>query len=203
MTILLFINDKHGLHFVRLHLDRKRSAFVRHERVKQLLIEIRAKDAQERLVPLKYRRRRLWRRVVKAENAVKVRRHRQPVGDVSISKAAVLPERIRRFDFLMNYNRGDLMMLAAGVVWALYSIIGKKLPVPPITATTCSVFFSLLLWPFAFFYPFPADHISAAGLAGLVYICLFPSILSFLFWNISVQKVGPSHAGVYLNYPWC
>ncbi|MGG2989487.1 MULTISPECIES: DMT family transporter [Geobacillus] len=60
-------------------------------------------------------------------------------------------------------------------------------------------FFSLLLWPFAFFYPFPADHISAAGLAGLVYICLFPSILSFLFWNISVQKVGPSHAGVYLN----
>ncbi|KYD22341.1 hypothetical protein ABEO46_10535 [Geobacillus stearothermophilus] len=51
-----------------------------------------------------------------------------------------MPERIRRFDFLMNYNRGDLMMLAAGVVWALYSIIGKKLPVPPITATTCSVF---------------------------------------------------------------
>ncbi|WP_233434061.1 DMT family transporter [Geobacillus sp. FSL K6-0789] len=100
----------------------------------------------------------------------------------------------------MNYNRGDLMMLAAGVVWALYSIIGKKLPVPPITATTCSVFFSLLLlWPFAFLYPFPADHISAAGLAGLIYICLFPSILSFLFWNISVQKVGPSHAGVYLN----
>ncbi|WP_231578676.1 EamA family transporter [Geobacillus kaustophilus] len=57
----------------------------------------------------------------------------------------------------------------------------------------------LLLWPFAFFYPFPADHVSAAGLAGVAYICLFPSVLSFLFWNISVQKVGPSHAGVYLN----
>ena len=69
MTILLFINDKHGLHFVRLHLDRKRSAFVRHERVKQLLIEIRAKDAQERLVPLKYRRRRLWRRVLTLHTA--------------------------------------------------------------------------------------------------------------------------------------
>ncbi|KAF0995447.1 DMT family transporter [Geobacillus sp. TFV-3] len=102
--------------------------------------------------------------------------------------------------FQSDYNRGDLMMLAAGVVWALYSIIGKKLPVPPITATTCSVFFSLLLlWPFAFFYPFPADHVSTAGLAGISYIFLFPSVLSFLFWNISVQKVGPSHAGVYLN----
>lgn len=102
--------------------------------------------------------------------------------------------------FRTDYNRGDLMMLAAGVVWALYSIIGKKLPVPPITATACSVFFSLLLlWPFAFFYPFPADQLSAAGIAGVAYICLFPSVLSFLFWNVSVQKVGPSHAGVYLN----
>ncbi|KQB93639.1 cysteine transporter [Geobacillus sp. PA-3] len=102
--------------------------------------------------------------------------------------------------FQTNYNRGDLMMLAAGVVWALYSIIGKKLPVPPITATACSVFFSLIiLWPFAMLYPFPSDQLSAAGFAGITYICLFPSVLSFLFWNVSVQKVGPSHAGVYLN----
>ncbi|WPZ19706.1 DMT family transporter [Geobacillus subterraneus] len=102
--------------------------------------------------------------------------------------------------FRTDYNRGDLMMLAAGVVWALYSIIGKKLPVPPITATACSVFFSLfMLWPFAILYPFPADQLSAIGFAGITYICLFPSVLSFLFWNISVQKVGPSHAGVYLN----
>jgi len=102
--------------------------------------------------------------------------------------------------FQTTYNRGDLMMLAAGIVWALYSIIGKKLPVPPITATACSVFFSLLmLWPFALFYPFPADRLSSIGFVGVAYICLFPSVLSFLFWNISVQKVGPSHAGVYLN----
>jgi drug/metabolite transporter (DMT)-like permease len=28
---------------------------------------------------------------------------------------------------------------------------------------------------------------------------LFPSVCSFVFWNMAVKKVGPGHAGVYLN----
>lgn len=99
-----------------------------------------------------------------------------------------------------SYNRGDLMMLLAGVVWALYSIIGKKLAVPPITATACSVFFSiLLLFPFLFLQPLPLVELSGKGWIGIIYICLFPSVFSFLFWNMSVKKVGPSYAGIYLN----
>lgn len=102
--------------------------------------------------------------------------------------------------FQTSYNRGDLMMLIAGVVWALYSIIGKKLAVPPITATTCSVFFSIiLLFPFLFFQPIPLAELSGKGWIGISYICLFPSVFSFLFWNLSVKKVGPSYAGIYLN----
>jgi drug/metabolite transporter (DMT)-like permease len=102
--------------------------------------------------------------------------------------------------FQTSYNRGDLMMLLAGVVWALYSIIGKQLAVPPITATTCSVFFSIiLLLPFLCLQPFPLAEVSKTGIIGISYICLFPSVLSFLFWNIAVKKVGPSYAGVYLN----
>jgi drug/metabolite transporter (DMT)-like permease len=99
-----------------------------------------------------------------------------------------------------SYNRGDLMMLLADVVWALYSIIGKKLTVPPITATTCSVFFSiLLLFPFLFSQPLPLSELSGKGWIGVGYICLFPSVFSFLFWNMSVKKVGPGYAGIYLN----
>ncbi|SFA52247.1 Uncharacterized membrane protein [Parageobacillus thermantarcticus] len=102
--------------------------------------------------------------------------------------------------FQTSYNRGDLMMLLAGVVWALYSIIGKKLAVPPITATACSVFFSiLLLFPFLFLQPLPLAELSEEGWIGIIYICLFPSVFSFLFWNMSVKKVGPSYAGIYLN----
>jgi drug/metabolite transporter (DMT)-like permease len=102
--------------------------------------------------------------------------------------------------FQTSYNRGDLMMLLAGVVWALYSIIGKKLAVPPITATACSVFSSIvLLFPFLFLQPFPLAGLSGKGWIGISYICLFPSVFSFLFWNLSVKKVGPSYAGIYLN----
>lgn len=102
--------------------------------------------------------------------------------------------------FQTSYNRGDLMMLIAGVVWALYSIIGKKLAVPPITATTCSVFFSIiLLFPFLFLQPIPLAGLSGKGWIGISYICLFPSVFSFLFWNMAVKKVGPSYAGIYLN----
>lgn len=103
--------------------------------------------------------------------------------------------------FQTSYNRGDLMMLIAGVVWALYSIIGKRLSVPPITATTCSAFFSIvLLIPFLFFDTFPLSGLSKRGIIGISYISLFPSVLSFLFWNTSVKKVGPSYAGIYLNF---
>ncbi|MED5051350.1 DMT family transporter [Anoxybacillus rupiensis] len=105
------------------------------------------------------------------------------------------------FIFQANYNLGDLMMLLAGVVWALYSIMGRKLAVPPITATAFSVFFSIVtLLPFMFFHPFSLHELSKGGSIGILYISLFPSVLSFLFWNVSVKKVGPSYAGIYLNF---
>ncbi|WP_027409428.1 DMT family transporter [Anoxybacteroides tepidamans] len=105
-----------------------------------------------------------------------------------------------QFVFQTSYNRGDLMMLLAGIVWALYSIIGKKLAIPPITATTCSVFFSIvLLIPFLFFWPFPLGSLDKNAIIGTLYISIFPSVISFLLWNISVKKLGPSYAGIYLN----
>ncbi|MGG3998735.1 DMT family transporter [Anoxybacillus kestanbolensis] len=102
--------------------------------------------------------------------------------------------------FQTTYNRGDLMMIAANLVWVFYSIIGKRLAVPPITATACSVFLSVIfLFPFLFLQPFDITQLSARGMTGIIYMWLFPSVCSFVFWNMAVKKVGPSHAGVYLN----
>lgn len=102
--------------------------------------------------------------------------------------------------FQTTYNRGDLMMMGANLVWVFYSIIGKRLDVPPITATACSALLSVfLLLPFLFIYPFDIAQLSVRGITGIIYMWLFPSVCSFIFWNMSVKKVGPSHAGVYLN----
>ncbi|MDQ0163030.1 DMT family transporter [Aeribacillus alveayuensis] len=102
--------------------------------------------------------------------------------------------------FQTSYNLGDLMMVGANLVWVFYSIIGKRLAVPPITATACSALLSVFfLLPFLFLYPFDITQLSARGITGIIYMWLFPSVCSFIFWNMSVKKVGPSHAGVYLN----
>jgi drug/metabolite transporter (DMT)-like permease len=102
--------------------------------------------------------------------------------------------------FQTTYNRGDLMMIAANLFWVFYSIIGKRLAVPPITTTACSVLLSVIfLFPFLVLQPFDMTQLSVRGITGIIYMWLFPSVCSFVFWNMSVKKVGPSHAGVYLN----
>jgi hypothetical protein len=48
--------------------------------------------------------------------------------------------------FQLNYNKGDLLMILAILVWTFYSIIGKKLKnIPIISATAVSVFLGLIL----------------------------------------------------------
>ncbi|WP_409303410.1 DMT family transporter [Peribacillus sp. SCS-155] len=99
-----------------------------------------------------------------------------------------------------NYNLGDLLMLAAILVWTVYSIVGRRTKhIPPISATAVSVVFALiLLLPFilASGIQLPSQKES---LIGIIYMGIFPSVGSFIFWNISVREIGPSKAGVYLN----
>ncbi len=100
-----------------------------------------------------------------------------------------------------EYNKGDILMLAAVVIWTLYSIIGRRLTtVPPITATAVSALFaSLILAPFAIAQGIDVTKIGPLALSGILYIAIFPSICSFVFWNMSVRAVGISQAGIFLN----
>ncbi len=98
-------------------------------------------------------------------------------------------------------NRGDLLMLAAITVWTVYSILGKRLTkVPPITATACSALMAtLILAPFALYQGISFDHVSGLALVGVLYIVLFPSVGSFIFWNLGVREIGAGRAGIFLN----
>ncbi|PLT29710.1 DMT family transporter [Peribacillus deserti] len=102
--------------------------------------------------------------------------------------------------FQLDYNQGDLIMLAVILVWTLYSIIGRKIRhIPPISATAASVLIALgLLLPFVL----TADlnySFSSQALTGIIYIGIFPSVGSFIFWNISINHIGASKAAIYLN----
>lgn len=100
----------------------------------------------------------------------------------------------------IDYNQGDLLMLLAILVWTIYSILGRKIrSAPPISVTALSALFGLvMLLPFVFVKGIhvPVTHETVIG---ILYMGIFPSVGSFIFWNASIRQIGVSRAGIYLN----
>lgn len=105
------------------------------------------------------------------------------------------PERI----FNLSVNSGELLMIGAIVVWGIYTIIARRLDVPPIAATAVQVAMAAVtLAPFAL-----ALHVrlpdAPAEAWSLAYIAAFPSLGAYLFWNLALKTTPPGTAGNYLN----
>lgn len=101
--------------------------------------------------------------------------------------------------FTADYNVGGLFMLGAVAVWTAYTVLGRTLTTPPVTsAAVQSMIAAVLLAPVALTVGGPVT-LDTAGWWGVAYICLFPSVLSLMLWNISVKKIGADRAGIYLN----
>ena len=101
--------------------------------------------------------------------------------------------------FSMRFNIGDLLMLVAISVWSIYTIIGRKLDVPPITATAIqATMVAVALAPFAIAggVTWPAE--ASVGLS-VVFIAVVPSIGAYVLWNLALKQVSPTTAGLYLN----
>jgi drug/metabolite transporter (DMT)-like permease len=100
----------------------------------------------------------------------------------------------------LNFNSGDLIMILVVILWSFYSIIGKKLTTPPITATAISTLFAIvILTPFIFLEGIAISEVSYFSTTGIIYMAIFPCVLSFIFWNLSVKAIGVSKTGVSLN----
>ncbi len=101
--------------------------------------------------------------------------------------------------FTRTPNTGDVLMVGAIVVWSLYTIVGRGLPVPPITATAVQgTIVAVLLAPGALLSgaSWPAD--AGVGWA-VIFIAIFPSIGSYVLWNAALKSIPPSRAGLFLN----
>jgi drug/metabolite transporter (DMT)-like permease len=102
--------------------------------------------------------------------------------------------------FSIDYNLVDLLMLLAILVWIIYSMIGRKMKgIPPISATAVSAVLRLfILLPFLLasdiHYP-----LSKQATIGILYMGIFPSVGSFIFWNVAILQIDASRAGIYLN----
>jgi len=103
-----------------------------------------------------------------------------------------------------QWSQGDLWVLAAVLVWALYSLFLRWRPVElePMT------FLGFIL-PFGTLAIFPlwlwelstgaVTVVSQESLLAIAYVGVFPSVFSYLLWNRGVAEVGANRAGHFIH----
>ena len=103
-----------------------------------------------------------------------------------------------------HFNRGDLWLITAMVLWAFYTIVLRRRP-PELSAT--GFLTAMLLLSLPFLLPFYLWEFSQRGgfaltpatVAALAYYGTIPSIVAYLFWNRGVAQVGPNKAGLFVH----
>lgn len=100
----------------------------------------------------------------------------------------------------LRFNFGDLLMLGAIACWTAYTILGKRLKgVKPIAATAAqAAIIVVLMTPVVALTGLKLPS-TPAGAASLLYIAVFPSVLSYVLWNLAMTRVDPGNAGAFLN----
>lgn len=104
----------------------------------------------------------------------------------------------------VSFNRGDLLVLVAAMLWAIYSANLKRYPqgLHPLAYQSGIVLFGLLvLFPLYLLelYSGKVMHVTAASVGAILYVAVFASILAFIFWNRAVRTVGANKAGPFIH----
>lgn len=106
---------------------------------------------------------------------------------------------------LSALNTGDLLALAAVFLYSGYATFLRKAPVLH-HLTLLSVLFAVgaasLAFPYALHLLFNGMAMpSAAAVAALLYVGIFPSLASYALFNRAVALIGSARAGIYMNLP--
>ncbi|MBF0232797.1 MAG: DMT family transporter [Desulfamplus sp.] len=105
--------------------------------------------------------------------------------------------------FSLVVNSGDLLTFTAVVSWSIYSVLLKymKLSIDPVAFLTITIITGL-----PFILPFYLWELSEYGLftvniknlSIILFLGIFPSIVSYLCWNEGVKRAGPNMASIFL-----
>jgi drug/metabolite transporter (DMT)-like permease len=103
-----------------------------------------------------------------------------------------------------RFNIGDLWMLLAVFVWAVYSLLLRRRPadLPSSVALAASIVAALALMIPILILIAPKDvaaFASAPVLLSVGYIAIFASVIAFLFWSYGVSQLGPARAGQFVQ----
>ncbi|SHO56282.1 DMT family transporter [Vibrio quintilis] len=109
---------------------------------------------------------------------------------------------------LNNLSRGDLWAMGSALSWALYcSFLRKKNKQIPgnVFVAVSAVIGAIILIPVITLYLISVPSVdvssySQAGfLTGLLYLVIFPSWLSYVFWNRGITEIGATRGEIYTH----
>lgn len=104
----------------------------------------------------------------------------------------------------LNLNVGDVWMLGAVLVWAVYTVglawrpagVHPMLMLAAMTLVGLAVLTPAYLWELA---QGKAINVHFGSLASLAYVGIFPSFLGYIFYNRGVAEVGPNRASLFIH----
>ncbi len=110
------------------------------------------------------------------------------------------PARLAR----LSLNIGDVMILVAMAIYALYSTLLRRRPAVSSLSFLASTLGlgALLLAPVALAEALSGARfapLTSGSLAALVYVVLFPSIIAYLCFNRGVELIGANRAGPFFH----
>lgn len=95
---------------------------------------------------------------------------------------------------------GDFWMLLMTVVFGIYGVLQtQKIDIPPLTLLATMIFIGVLILIPIFtvtLFVDPIQHVPAEAIMMIVYLGMFPSIISYLCWNIALSKIGALKTGL-------
>jgi drug/metabolite transporter (DMT)-like permease len=103
----------------------------------------------------------------------------------------------------LRFNPGDLILLAAAVAWAFYSVFARRVMRhrSPVAATALSCFLCVPILVAATL--FELQHIPLnlrlETIAAIAHICVVPTIFGYWSWNRAVLALGAGGAMVFYN----
>jgi drug/metabolite transporter (DMT)-like permease len=103
----------------------------------------------------------------------------------------------------LQFSHGDLLLLAGGFCWAVYSVVPRlyvrglgalqMAGVSIVLGVLTMLVFALLAVPAALVLPPPATW------PALAFMGVFGAALAYMWWNHGIVRVGPQRAAAYLN----
>lgn len=102
---------------------------------------------------------------------------------------------------LLDINVGDMWMLAAVIIWGVYSACAKAVMkwYSPLAATFWSGVFGVIgLLPFL--SSFSVHDANISFVLAILYTSVGATVLAMFLWNVGVKQVGATTAGMFLNF---